>query len=170
MKKMSALCAVSFVVFASPALADDIAKAEKQLPGKAAKGGVMKGFVQNIESLTVGNTEFRRVLYTARNCQLVLMALKPKEEIGMEVHTLDQFFRVEEGTGEAVLDGVRTKIKAGFAVLVPAGTKHNIVNTGNVPLKLYTLYSPPNHRDGVVHHTRAEAEADVEHFDGKTTE
>jgi mannose-6-phosphate isomerase-like protein (cupin superfamily) len=98
------------------------------------------------------------------------MALKPKEEIGMEVHTLDQFFRVEEGSGDAVLDGVRTKIQAGFAVLVPAGAAHNIVNTGSVPLKLYTLYSPPNHRDGVVHHTRAEAEADAEHFDGKTTE
>ena len=130
----------------------------------------MKGFVQDIESLAVGNTKFRRVLYTARNCQLVLMALKPKEEIGMEVHTLDQFFRVEEGSGDAVLDGVRTKIQDGFAVLVPAGTKHNIVNTGSVPLKLYTLYSPPNHRDGVVHNTRAEAEVDVEHFDGKTTE
>jgi mannose-6-phosphate isomerase-like protein (cupin superfamily) len=130
----------------------------------------MKGFVQDIESLAVGNSEFLRVLYTASNCQLVLMALRPKEEIGMEVHTLDQFFRVEEGSGDAVLDGVRTKIQAGFAVLVPAGTKHNIVNTGNAPLKLYTLYSPPNHRDGVVHHTRAEAEADVEHFDGKTTE
>ena len=130
----------------------------------------MKGFVQDIESLAVGNTEFRRVLYTARNCQLVLMALKPKEEIGMEVHALDQFFRVEEGSGDAVLDGVRTKIQAGFAVLVPAGAKHNIVNTGSAPLKLYTIYSPPNHRDGVVHHTRAEAEADVEHFDGKTTE
>jgi mannose-6-phosphate isomerase-like protein (cupin superfamily) len=88
----------------------------------------------------------------------------------MEVHKLDQFFRVEEGSGEAVLDGVRTKIQAGFAVLVPAGAKHNIVNTGSAPLKLYTLYSPPNHRDGVVHHTRAEAEADSEHFDGKTTE
>ena len=130
----------------------------------------MKGFVQDIESLAVGNAEFRRVLYTARNCQLVLMALKPKEEIGTEVHTLDQFLRVEEGSGDAVLDGVRTKFQAGFAVLVPAGAKHNIVNTGSVPLKLYTIYSPPNHRDGVVHHTRAEAEADVEHFDGKTTE
>jgi mannose-6-phosphate isomerase-like protein (cupin superfamily) len=130
----------------------------------------MKGFVQDIERLAVGNTQFRRVLYTARTCQLVLMALKPKEEIGMEVHTLDQFFRVEEGSGDAVLDGVPTKIQAGFAVLVPAGAKHNIVNTGSVPLKLYTLYSPPNHRDGVVHRTRAEAEADVEHYDGKTTE
>ncbi len=98
---------------------------------------------------------FEQVLYTAKNCQLVIMALKPKEEIGMEVHKLDQFFRVEEGTGEAVLDGVRTKISAGFAVLVPAGTNHNIINTGSVPMKLYTLYAPPNHRDGVVHHTRA---------------
>jgi mannose-6-phosphate isomerase-like protein (cupin superfamily) len=130
----------------------------------------MKGFVQNIESIAVKNEEFRRVLYTAKNCQLVVMALKPKEEIGAEVHKLDQFFRVEEGMGEAVLDGVHTAIKAGFAVLIPAGTKHNIINTGTVPMKLYTLYAPPNHRDGVVHHTRAAAEADNEHFDGKTTE
>ncbi len=130
----------------------------------------MKGFVQDIESLTVKNDDFRQVLYTAQNCQLVLMALKPKEEIGAEVHTLDQFFRVEEGTGEAVLDGERTVISAGFAVLVPAGAKHNIINTGTVALKLYTLYAPPNHRDGVIHHTRAAAEADNEHFDGKTTE
>jgi mannose-6-phosphate isomerase-like protein (cupin superfamily) len=129
----------------------------------------MKGFVKNIESITVKNEEFRRVLYTAKHCQLVVMALKPKEEIGMEVHTLDQFFRVEEGTGEAVLDGVRTVISAGFAVLVPAGANHNIINTGSAPLKLYTLYAPPNHRDGVVHHTRAEAEKDDEYFDGKTT-
>jgi mannose-6-phosphate isomerase-like protein (cupin superfamily) len=130
----------------------------------------MKGFVRNIESLAVENGEFRRVLYTARHCQLVLMSLGPGEEIGAEVHTLDQFFRVEEGTGEAVLDGVRTAIRAGFAVVVPAGAKHNIVNTGSAPLKLYTLYAPPNHRDGVLHHTRADAEADHEHFDGKTTE
>jgi mannose-6-phosphate isomerase-like protein (cupin superfamily) len=130
----------------------------------------MKGFVQNIEGITVKNEEFRRVLYTARNCQLVVMALKSKEEIGMEAHKPDQFFRVEEGTGEAVLDGVRTMISEGFAVIVPGGTNHNIINTGSVPMKLYTIYSPPNHRDGVVHHTRAEAEADNEHFDGKTTE
>jgi len=130
----------------------------------------MKGFVQNIERVAIDNEEFRRVLYTAKNCQLVVMALKSMEEIGVEVHTLDQFFRVEEGTGEALLDGVRTAISAGFAVLVPAGMKHNIVNTGSVPLKLYTLYAPPNHRDGIVHHTRDDAEADNEHFDGKTTE
>jgi mannose-6-phosphate isomerase-like protein (cupin superfamily) len=130
----------------------------------------MKGYVKNIESLAINNSEFRQVLYTAKHSQLVLMALKPKEDIGAEVHKLDQFFRVEEGSGEVVLDGVTTAISAGFAVLVPAGTKHNIINTGNVPMKLYTLYAPPNHRDGVVHHTRADAEADNEHFDGKTTE
>lgn len=130
----------------------------------------MKGFVQDVESLATHNDEFRRVLYTATNCQLVLMALKPQEEIGAEVHKLDQFFRVEAGSGEAVIDGLRTTISAGFAVLVPAGARHNIVNTGKEPLKLYTLYAPPNHRDGVVHHLRADAEADTEHFDGKTSE
>ena len=86
----------------------------------------MHGFVENIEDLTVKNTDFRRVLYTAKHCQLVLMALPAGEEIGAEVHTLDQFFRVEEGTGEAVLDGVRTSLRAGFAIVVPAGAKHNI--------------------------------------------
>jgi mannose-6-phosphate isomerase-like protein (cupin superfamily) len=130
----------------------------------------MKGYVQNIEVIADDNNEFRRVLYTAQHCQLVVMALKPKEEIGAEIHKLDQFFRVEQGSGEAVLDGVTTAIEAGYAVLVPAGTKHNIVNTGSGPMKLYTIYSPPNHRDGVVHHTRADAVADTEKFDGKTTE
>jgi mannose-6-phosphate isomerase-like protein (cupin superfamily) len=130
----------------------------------------MRGFVQDIEALAVENDEFRRVLYTAKHCQLVVMALQPGEEIGAEVHELDQFFRVEEGTGEAVLDGLRTAIRAGFALVVPAGAHHNISNTGAVPLKLYTVYAPPNHRDGVVHHTRADAEADNEHFDGQTTE
>lgn len=130
----------------------------------------MKGFVQDIEMLAVTNSDFRRVLYTAQNCQLVLMSIEPKGEIGLEIHQLDQFFRVEEGSGEAILDGIKTPIRAGFAVLVPAGANHNIVNTGSVPLKLYTLYAPPNHRDGVVHHTREDAEADSEQFDGKTTE
>ena len=130
----------------------------------------MKGYVQNIESISVKNENFRQVLYTAKNCQLVVMALNPKEEIGMEVHELDQFFRVEEGIGEAVLDGIHKMISAGFAVLVPAGTNHNIINTGTTPMKLYTLYSPPNHRDGVIHKTRVEAEKDDEQFDGKTTE
>ena len=165
---------------AAPELKHAISRADKSAPvlngierpmGQSNKEGIiMKGFVQDIEDLAVKNDEFRRVIYTAKHCQLVLMALKPKEEIGAEVHKLDQFFRVEEGAGEAVLDGVRTAIRAGFAVVVPAGTKHNIINTGSAPLKLYTLYAPPNHRDGVVHHTRADAEADNEHFDGKTTE
>lgn len=130
----------------------------------------MKGFVQDIESLAIQNDDFRRVLYTAKHCQLVVMALKPKEEIGAEVHKLDQFFRVEDGSGEIILDGVRTSVRAGFAIVVPAGANHNIINTGSIPLKLYTLYAPPNHRDGVVHHTRADAEADTEQFDGRTSE
>jgi mannose-6-phosphate isomerase-like protein (cupin superfamily) len=131
---------------------------------------MMKGFVKDIERLAISNAEFRQVLYTAKHSQLVLMSLAPKQDIGAELHKLDQFFRVEEGYGEAVLDGVTTAISSGFAVLVPAGTKHNIINTGNLAMKLYTLYSPPNHRDGVVHHTREDAEADNEHYDHKTTE
>jgi mannose-6-phosphate isomerase-like protein (cupin superfamily) len=130
----------------------------------------MKGFVENIEALSGANPNFRRVLYTAKNCQLVIMSLKPGEDIGMEVHKLDQFFRVEEGSGEAILDGVGKPISAGYAILVPAGAKHNIINTGKADLKLYTLYAPPNHRDGVVHATRKDAETDSEKFDGKTTE
>ena len=167
---------LTFMAVARPSFADDqigVPGARKdgdRTSTRKTKEVAMKGFVQDIEALAVENDDFRRVLYTAKHCQLVLMSLKPREEIGAEVHTLDQFFRVEEGTGEAVLDGVRTAIRAGFAILVPAGTKHNIINTGTVPLKLYTLYAPPNHRDGVVHHTRADAEADNEHFDGKTTE
>ncbi len=130
----------------------------------------MKGYIKNIATIAVANTAFRQVLYTARYCQLVVMALKPQEEIGAEVHTLDQFFRVEEGDGDVTLDGVRTAIHAGFAIVVPAGARHNIINTGTIPLKLYTLYAPPNHLDGVVHRTRAAAEADTEHFEGRTTE
>jgi mannose-6-phosphate isomerase-like protein (cupin superfamily) len=130
----------------------------------------MKGFVQDIEQIAVENNEFRRVLYTARHCQLVVMALRPGDEIGMEVHDVDQFFRVEEGAGEAVIDGVRSALQSGSAVVVPAGARHNIVNTGPKALKLYTLYAPPHHKDGTVHHTRADAEADHEHFDGATSE
>jgi mannose-6-phosphate isomerase-like protein (cupin superfamily) len=138
---------------------------------RTTSGGVaMKGFVENIESIAVKNTDFRRVLYTAKNMQLVVMALKPKEEIGLEVHKVDQFFRVEEGTGEVIIDDVRSSIGPGYALLIPAGANHNIVNSGTGPLKMYTLYAPPNHRDGVVHHTHADAKKDKEHFDGKTTE
>jgi mannose-6-phosphate isomerase-like protein (cupin superfamily) len=131
----------------------------------------MKGFVDDIEKLTEDNDDFRRVLYTGKHLQLVLMALKPGEEIGEEVHdTHDQFFRFEAGSGEVIIDGARSKIEADDAVIVPAGARHNIVNTGSGPLKLYTLYGPPEHRDGVVRATKAEAEAREEHFDGKTTE
>lgn len=129
----------------------------------------MTGYVQNIEALSIENMNFRKVLYTAKNCQLVVMSLNPGEDIGMEVHKLDQFFRVEQGTGEAILDGVGTSISAGSAIVVPAGVRHNIVNTGIVALKLYTLYAPPNHREGVIQRTRADAMKDIEHFDGKTT-
>ncbi|MCL4435899.1 MAG: cupin domain-containing protein [Thaumarchaeota archaeon] len=131
----------------------------------------MKGYVVNIGKTTEENKNFRKVLYTAKNSQLVVMSLKPSEDIGEEVHHLDQFLRIEQGTGKAVLNGVEHKIAAEWAVLVPAGTKHNIINTSKTEeMKLYTLYSPPNHEDGTVHVTKADAEASEEHFDGKTTE
>ncbi|MDP2650494.1 MAG: cupin domain-containing protein [bacterium] len=131
----------------------------------------MKGYVINIEKASLENEYFRKVLYTAKNSQLVVMSLKPGEDIGEEVHQLDQFIRCESGQGKAILDDIPHTITDGFAVIVPAGAKHNIINTSpEKPLKLYTLYSPPNHRDGVVHQTKEQAEADEEHFDGKTTE
>jgi mannose-6-phosphate isomerase-like protein (cupin superfamily) len=131
----------------------------------------MNGFVKDIEELTEANEDFRRVLYTGKHLQLVLMALKPGEEIGEEVHAdRDQFFRVEKGKGEVVIDGKRTRIESDDAMLVPAGARHNVVNTGDRPLLLYTLYGPPEHKDGIVRATKAEAEASKEHFDGKTTE
>ncbi len=131
----------------------------------------MHGYNDNIEKLTLENDNFRKVIYTAKFSQLVLMSLKPKEEIGEEIHDGDQFFRFEKGMGEAVLDGKSQKVSDGDAVIVPAGTKHNIINTSaSEPLKLYTIYSPPHHRDGVVHATKQEAESDTEHYDGKTTE
>ncbi len=129
----------------------------------------MKGFVDNIEKLTEDNTLYRRVLYTGKNLQLVLMTLQPGEEIGAEVHEdHDQFFRFEQGSGEVVIDGNVSKIKADDAVIVPAGARHNVINTGKEPLKLYTIYGPPEHRDGVVHKTKADEFE--EHFDGRTTE
>ena len=131
----------------------------------------MKGFVDDIETLTKENTDFRRVLYTGRNLQLVLMALQPGEEIGEEVHEdRDQFFRVEKGKGEIVIDGVTTKIKSDIAMIVSAGARHNVRNTSEKSLRLYTLYAPPKHMDGTVHVTKADADASEEHFDGKTTE
>ena len=128
-------------------------------------------YVINIETETQNNDKFRRVLYTAKNSQLVLMSLKPKEDIGSEVHQLDQFIRVEKGQGKSILNGQEYDISDGFSVVVPAGTEHNIINTSETEdMKLYTVYSPPNHRDGVVHETKVQAESDDEHFDGKTTE
>ena len=131
----------------------------------------MKGFVDDIEELTESNKDFRRVLYTGKHLQLVLMSLKPGEEIGEEVHdTHDQFFRIEKGKGEVWIDGERTKIKSDDAIIVPAGAKHNVINTGDKALKLYTLYGPPDHKDGIVRATKADAEASEEHFDKATTE
>ncbi len=132
----------------------------------------MQGYITNIENETLKNENFRRVLYTAQHSQLVLMTLKPKEEIGAEVHeTSDQFFRFEKGQGKVVIDGNEYDVSDGFAVIVPAGARHNIINISETEsLKLYTIYSPAHHRDTVLHSTKAEAEADNEEFDGKTTE
>jgi len=131
----------------------------------------MKGFVDNIEKLTEDNTDFRRVLYTGHNLQLVLMTILPGEEIGEEVHDdRDQFFRIEAGEGEVSIDGKVHMVKADDGIIVPQGARHNVSATGKEPLKLYTIYGPPEHIDGTVHKTCAEAEASHEHFDGKTTE
>jgi mannose-6-phosphate isomerase-like protein (cupin superfamily) len=131
----------------------------------------MKGFVDDIERLTEENEDFRRVLYTGHHLQLVLMTLRPGEEIGEEVHDdRDQFFRIEAGEGEIVIDGKSNPVAADHAVIVPAGARHNVKSTGSEPLKLYTIYGPPEHRHGVVHRTKADAERDHEHFDGKTSE
>jgi mannose-6-phosphate isomerase-like protein (cupin superfamily) len=131
----------------------------------------MLGYVQNIEELTLKNENFRQVVYTAKFSQLVLMSLKPQEDIGEEIHDVDQFFRIDKGTGRVVIDGVEHKITDGFAIVVPAGAKHNVINDSPTePLKLYTIYTPPHHRDGVTHATKQQAEDDDEHFDGKTTE
>lgn len=131
----------------------------------------MKGYIGDIETLTEGNADFRRVLYTAKHLQLVLMTLPPGEQIGEEIHAdRDQFFRVEQGEGEIWIDGATTRVKDGMAMIVPAGARHNVKCTGREPLKLYTLYGPPEHVDGTVHATRLAAQAAEEHFDGKTTE
>lgn len=132
----------------------------------------MKGFCQNIEQLTQTNASFRKVLYTGKHTQLVLMSLGPSEEIGMEVHPdNDQFFRFESGDGVVIIDGNKYEVRDGSAVIVPAGAEHNIMNTSDHnDLKLYTLYSPPHHKDGIERVTKAQAEADAPDFDGTTTE
>ena len=132
----------------------------------------MKGFNANIEKETLENRNFRRVLYTGRHSQLVLMSLRPKEEIGMETHTEnDQFFRFEAGLGKVIIDGNVYEVGDGAAIVVPAGAKHNVINiSDSKELRLYTIYSPPHHKDGIVRETKKEAEANEAEFDGKTTE
>ena len=132
----------------------------------------MNGYSANIEELSLKNENFRKVLYTDKRCQLVVMSLREKEEIGMEVHKdVDQFIRVEAGEGKAIMNDDTHELRDGSVVIVPAGVKHNIINTGKAEMKLYTLYMPPHHRDGVVHATKAEAEADTtDEFEGETTE
>ncbi len=131
----------------------------------------MKGYVTNIEKLSLENNNFRQVLYTYKNSQLVLMSLLPGEDIGEEIHTVDQFLRVEKGTGKVVLNDVPQDLADGSVIVVPAGTKHNLINASDSEMKLYTLYMPPHHRDGTIHKTKADAEADTtDEFDGKTTE
>ena len=133
-----------------------------------------KGFCSNIEKDTIDNNNFRKVIYTGKHSQLVLMSLAPKEEIGMEVHTdNDQFFRFEKGQGKVIIDGNEYEVKDGSAVIVPAGSQHNVINvSATEKLNLYTIYSPAHHIDGIVRATKAEAEdpANDEEFDGKTTE
>ncbi|OGM92939.1 cupin [Candidatus Wolfebacteria bacterium RIFOXYB1_FULL_54_12] len=132
----------------------------------------MKGFNANIEQDTHDNDDFRKVLYTGKHSQLVLMSLKPNEDIGMEVHEEnDQFFRFEEGEGKCIIDGNEYALSNGSVIIVPAGAEHNIVNTSDSEdLKLYTIYSPAHHKDGVVRATKEEAQADSPEFDGNTTE
>jgi len=132
----------------------------------------MKGFNANIEKETLANKNFRRVLYTGKHSQLVLMSLKPKEEIGMEVHPdNDQFFRFEKGQGKCIIDGNEYELKDGSAIVVPAGAEHNIINISETDdLKLYTIYSPAHHQDGIVRQTKEEAVAKGAEFDGRTTE
>ena len=133
---------------------------------------MVKGFVADLAKTARKNMDFRRVLYTGSYSQLVLMRLRPAEDIGEEVHSdVDQFFRVEEGEGIAVIDGTRYTIRTGSGVVVPAGAKHNLINTSRtLDLKLSTIYSPPEHRDQIVRRSKQEAQAREEHFDGKTTE
>ena len=132
----------------------------------------MKGFSINIEEATLENGNYRKVLYTSKHSQLVLMSLKPKEEIGMEVHEEnDQFFRFEKGQGMCIIDGNEYEVGDGVAVVVPVGAQHNIINTSETEdLKLYTIYSPAHHKDQIVRATKEEAEANEAEFDGKTTE
>lgn len=137
--------------------------------GKAS----VTGFMGNIEEITKANKSFRKVIYTGKKLQLVLMTLKPGEEIGLEMHKdTDQFFRIESGKGEVLINGKKSSIRENDSIFVPSGSKHNITNTGNSPLQLYTLYGPPNHKDQIIHETKQQAAESKKEdkFDGKTTE
>jgi mannose-6-phosphate isomerase-like protein (cupin superfamily) len=132
----------------------------------------MKGFKSNIEKDALKNTNFRKVLYTSKHLQVVLMSLKPGEEIGAEIHkTIDQFFRFESGKGKCIIDGNEYNVENGDAIVVPAGSKHNVINTDTgKELKMYTIYTPPNHQDGIINRTKKDSEMNDVEFDGKTTE
>ncbi|MFY9993240.1 MAG: cupin domain-containing protein [Rhodoplanes sp.] len=136
-----------------------------------SEGTKKKGFVGDISDLTEQNSDYRRVLYTGKNMQLVLMSLRPGEEIGEETHdNIDQFFRIEEGSGEVVINGQTSNVKSDYAIIVPAGARHNVKNTGTEPLRLYTIYAPPEHKDKTIHATKQDAKSKEAHFDGKTSE
>jgi mannose-6-phosphate isomerase-like protein (cupin superfamily) len=131
----------------------------------------MKGYIENIEKLSRENEYFRDVVYTAKHMQLVVMNLNPEKDIGEETHDVDQFVRCEAGNGKVILNGEEHEISDGSAVIIPAGVKHNVINlSATEHLKLYTLYAPPHHRDGVVHETKTQSQEDLEHFDGTTSE
>ena len=152
----------------SPYIEQDINKITS-LACEIFKQAQVKGFVTDIEKDTVDNTNFRKVLYTGKNSQLVLMSLKSKEDIGDEIHDVDQFFRIDSGSGKVIINGKSHSIKDGSAFIVPAGAKHNVI-AGDEGMKLYSIYSPPHHADGTIHKTKEIASKDKEHFTGKTTE
>lgn len=137
--------------------------------GEPKQNPKLKGFVTDIESDTIENDFFRKVLYTGKNSQLVLMSLEPDEDIGDEIHDVDQFFRIDEGDGIVIINGKEYDIENGTAIVIPAGAKHNVI-AGEDGLKLYSIYSPAHHADGTIHETKEDAQEDTEHFDGKTTE
>lgn len=128
----------------------------------------MNGYITNIKKATRENTDYRRVLYTTKRSQLVLMSIQPGDDIGLETHDLDQFIRVEQGKARVILNGAEHLVEDDVAVVIPAGTRHNVINIGQTALKLYSVYSPPEHKDGTVHATKADETE--EHFDGETTE
>ena len=163
MRRYSLLIAIAF------ASCCGLAFAQAQTP--SSDGTKKKGFVGDISSLTEENSDYRRVLYTGKNMQLVLTSLRPGEEIGEETHdNIDQFFRIEEGSGEVVINGQTSSVKSDYAIVVPAGARHNIKNTGTTPLRLYTIYAPPEHKDKTIHATKQDAKAKEAHFDGQTSE